>query len=127
MTGLSQDPHGIVIGFALASLGFGLFRPGFTAGASLAVPRRDQGSLAGMTASINGSAYIVSPAVCVLLYNWHAMVAYGLLAGFCAWLVLWGWVVPKAEAEAGGCYLAAASRPYAAAPPPCLVPPTPLC
>lgn len=91
MTGLSFDLHGIVIGFATASLGFGLFRPGFTAGASLAVPRRDQGSVAGMTASINGSAYIVSPAVGVLLYNWHAMVAYALMAGFCIWLVLWGW------------------------------------
>lgn len=91
MTGLSQDLHGIIIGFALASLGFGLFRPGFTAGASLSVPRRDQGSVAGMTASINGSAYIVSPAVGVLLYNWHPMVAYGLMAGFCGWLVLWGW------------------------------------
>jgi MFS family permease len=91
MTGLSFDLHGIVIGFATASLGFGLFRPGFTAGASLAVPRRDQGSVAGMTASINGSAYIVSPAVGVLLYNWHAMVAYALMAGFCVWLVLWGW------------------------------------
>lgn len=91
LTGLSSDLHGIVIGFALASLGFGLFRPGFTAGASLSVPRRDQGSVAGMTASINGSAYIVSPAIGVLLYNWHAMVAYGLMAGFCGWLVLWGW------------------------------------
>ena len=91
MTGLSQNLHGIVIGFALASLGFGLFRPGFTAGVSLSVPRRDQGSVAGMTASINGSAYIVSPAVGVLLYNWHPMVAYGLMAGFCGWLVLWGW------------------------------------
>lgn len=91
MTGLSFDLHGIIIGFALASLGFGLFRPGFTAGASLSVPRRDQGSVAGMTASINGSAYIVSPAVGVLLYNWHPMVAYGLMAGFCGWLVLWGW------------------------------------
>ena len=91
LTGLSSDLHGIVIGFALASLGFGLFRPGFTAGASLSVPRRDQGSVAGMTASINGSAYIVSPAIGVLLYNWHAMVAYGLMAGFCVWLVLWGW------------------------------------
>ena len=90
-TGLSFDLHGIIIGFALASLGFGLFRPGFTAGSSLAVPRRDQGSVAGMTASINGSAYIVSPAVGVLLYNWHPMVAYGLMAGFCGWLVLWGW------------------------------------
>ena len=91
MTGMSDDFHGIIIGFALASLGFGLFRPGFTAGASLSVPRRDQGSVAGMTASINGSAYIVSPAIGVLLYNWHPMVAYGLMAGFCGWLVLWGW------------------------------------
>ncbi len=96
MTGLSQELHGIIIGFALASLGFGLFRPGFTAGASLSVPRRDQGSVAGMTASINGSAYIVSPAIGVLLYNWHAMVAYGLMAGFCAWLVLWGWKALRA-------------------------------
>ena len=95
MTGLSYDFHGIIIGFALASLGFGLFRPGFTAGASLSVPRRDQGSVAGMTASINGSAYIVSPAVGVLLYNWHPMVAYGLMAGFCGWLVLWGWSALK--------------------------------
>ena len=91
ITGVAQDLHAIVIGFALASLGFGLFRPGFTAGASLSVPRRDQGSVAGMTASINGSAYIVSPAIGVLLYNWHPIVAYGLMAGFCGWLVLWGW------------------------------------
>lgn len=91
LTGLSYDFHGIIIGFALASLGFGLFRPGFTAGASLAVPRRDQGSVAGMTASINGSAYIVSPAVGVLIYNWHPIVAYGLMASFCGWLLLWGW------------------------------------
>ncbi len=100
-TGLSSDFHGIVIGFALASLGFGLFRPGFTAGASLSVPRRDQGSVAGMTASINGSAYIVSPAIGVLLYNWHPMVAYGLMAGFCGWLVLWGWSALKPDQPAG--------------------------
>lgn len=95
MTGLAQDQHAITIGFAMGSLGFGLFRPGFTAGASLSVPRRDQGSVAGMTASINGSAYIISPAVGVLLYNWHPMVAYGLMAGFCGWLVLWGWSALK--------------------------------
>ncbi len=91
MTGLAQDLHAIVIGFASASLGFGLFRPGFTAGASLSVPRRDQGAVAGMTASINGSAYIISPAIGVLLYNWHPMVAYGLMAAFCVWLMVWGW------------------------------------
>jgi hypothetical protein len=91
MTGLAQDLHSIILGFAISSLGFGLFRPGFTAGASLSVPRRDQGAVAGMTASINGSAYIVSPAIGVLLYSWHAMVAYGLMAAFCLWLVVWGW------------------------------------
>jgi len=100
MTGLAEGLHAIIIGFALASLGFGLFRPGFTAGASLAVPRRDQGAVAGMTASINGSAYIVSPAIGVLLYNWHAMVAYGLMAGFCAILVLWGWSALRTDAPA---------------------------
>jgi len=97
MTGLSLDLHGIIIGYALASMGFGLFRPGFTAGSSLAVPRRDQGAVAGMTASINGAAYIVSPAVGVLLYNWHPIVAYGLMAGFCGWLVLWGWKALRLE------------------------------
>jgi hypothetical protein len=44
-----------------------------------------------MTASINGSAYIISPAIGVLLYNWHPMVAYGLMAAFCVWLMVWGW------------------------------------
>ncbi len=95
MVGLASDLHAIVIGFALASLGFGLFRPGFTAGASLAVPRRDQGSIAGMTASINGSAYIVSPAIGVLIYGWNPLAAFGLMALLCAYLVIWGWKALK--------------------------------
>lgn len=95
IVGLSGDLHGITIGFALASLGFGLFRPGFTAGASLSVPRRDQGSVAGMTASINGSAYIISPALGVLIYGWHATWSFGLMALFCVFLVGWGWKALK--------------------------------
>ena len=43
----SRDLYGITIGFALASLGFGFTRPGFTAGASLAVPLAEQGAVAG--------------------------------------------------------------------------------
>lgn len=95
MVGLAGDLHAIVIGFALASLGFGLFRPGFTAGASLAVPRRDQGSVAGMTASINGSAYIVSPAIGVLIYGWNPLAAFGVMALLCVYLLLWGWKALK--------------------------------
>lgn len=95
MVGMASDLHAITIGFALASLGFGLFRPGFTAGASLAVPRRDQGSIAGMTASINGSAYIMSPAIGVLIYGWNPLAAFALMALLCAFLVTWGWKALK--------------------------------
>lgn len=47
----------------LASLGFGMFRPGFTSGASLAVSRVEQGQSAGIVASVNGAAYIFAPAI----------------------------------------------------------------
>ena len=66
---LGQDLHAIAMGFAICSLGFGLFRPGFTAGASLAVGLGEQGQAAGIVAAVNGSAYIVSPAIGVWLYN----------------------------------------------------------
>lgn len=93
ITGLAfaGDLHSIAIAFAFASLGFGLYRPGFTAGVSLAVPRSEQGAVAGMTASINGSAYVVSPALGVLLYNMNEAVVFSLMALFCFFLLLWGW------------------------------------
>ena len=46
-----------------------MFRPGFTSGASLAVSREEQGQSAGIVAAVNGSAYIISPAIGVWLYN----------------------------------------------------------
>jgi len=66
---LGQNLHAIATGFAICSVGFGLFRPGFTAGASLAVGPAEQGQAAGIVAAVNGSAYIVSPAIGVWLYN----------------------------------------------------------
>lgn len=66
-----RDLHAIATGFAICSLGFGLFRPGFTSGASLAVSPAEQGQSAGIVAAVNGSAYIISPAIGVWLYN-HA-------------------------------------------------------
>lgn len=93
VTGLAfaNDLHAIAIAFAFASLGFGLYRPGFTAGISLAVPRSEQGAVAGMTASINGSAYIVSPALGVLLYNLNEALFFSIMALFCFCLLAWGW------------------------------------
>ena len=78
-----RDLHAIAVGFAMCSLGFGLFRPGFTSGASLAVTPAEQGQSAGIVAAVNGSAYIISPAIGVWLYNhsnWSVWVVVQVLA-----------------------------------------------
>ncbi len=72
-----RDLHAIATGFAICSLGFGLFRPGFTSGASLAVSPAEQGQSAGIVAAVNGSAYIISPAIGVWLYNHSSWLAWG--------------------------------------------------
>ena len=91
LIGFADTLPTISTGFGLAMLGFGLFRPGFTAGASLAVPRPLQGQVAGQTASINGAAYIVAPAVGVAIYNWHSNFAFDLIAIISIGLAIWGW------------------------------------
>ncbi len=91
IVGFAHTLPAISTGFGLAMLGFGLFRPGFTAGASLAVPRPYQGQVAGQTASINGAAYIVAPAAGVALYNWHAALAFDLIALIAFGLAAWAW------------------------------------
>lgn len=76
---LGQNLHAIATGFAICSLGFGLFRPGFTAGASLAVGTGEQGQAAGIVAAVNGSAYIVSPAIGVWLYNHSSWLVWAVI------------------------------------------------
>ena len=51
----------VVAGFAISSLGFGLARPGFTAGASLAVDMREQARVAGAIAAVNGVNVVLAP------------------------------------------------------------------
>jgi hypothetical protein len=70
-TMLSQDLYGITTGFAAASLGFGFTRPGYTAGASLAVPLAEQGAVAGVITSANGISYVLAPALGIGLYGWQ--------------------------------------------------------
>jgi MFS family permease len=70
-TTLSQDLYGITTGFAVASLGFGFTRPGYTAGASLAVPLAEQGAVAGVITSANGISYVLAPALGISMYGWH--------------------------------------------------------
>jgi len=73
-TMLASELYGITIGFAVASLGFGFTRPGFTAGASLAVSLQEQGAVAGVITSANGISYVLAPALGISLYGWqHAL------------------------------------------------------
>lgn len=88
--GMAHDFYGISLGFAISSLGFGLYRPGFSAGASLAVHRHEQGDIAGKIASINGAAYIFAPAVGVALYNIWEPATFILMAAALIFLVIWG-------------------------------------
>jgi MFS family permease len=67
-TMLATDLYGITIGFALASTGFGLTRPGFTGGASLAVPLAEQGAVAGVITAANGISFVAAPAIGMALY-----------------------------------------------------------
>lgn len=92
----------ITLGFALASLGYGLFRPGFTAGASLAVTRHEQGQIGGIVASVNGAAYIVAPAIGVWLYGHHPAIGFATICALCAavFLLGWRWLDPDAVLEA---------------------------
>ncbi len=59
----------VVAGYAMASLGYGFARPGFTAGASLSVSGPEQASAAGAIASINGASVIVAPVLAVWMYE----------------------------------------------------------
>ena len=93
----SHTLHSIMVGYSLASLGFGLYRPGFTAGASLAVGRGEQGAVAGMVASINGAAYIIAPAIGVWVYNSHESWLFGGLVALCVMLALWAKAALKPE------------------------------
>jgi len=90
VTMAAGDLYGIVLGFGLASLGFGFVRPGFTAGASLAVPLAEQGGVAGVVTAANGLSFVAAPGIGMLLYaadpHWPFAIGAALLLG----LILWG-------------------------------------
>jgi MFS family permease len=79
-TMLASDLYGITIGYALASLGFGMTRPAFTAGASLAVPLTEQGAVAGVITAANGISFIAAPALGMALYALDPNLPFGLSA-----------------------------------------------
>ncbi|HZF43335.1 MAG TPA: MFS transporter [Sphingomonadaceae bacterium] len=88
---MATDLYGITMGFALSSLGFGFIRPGFTAGASLAVGQSGQGAVAGMITAANGLAFIVAPGLGVWLYSVAEPLPYWVAAALTLGLLAWGW------------------------------------
>lgn len=69
ITAFSPSYFVVAAGFTLSSLGYGLARPGYSAGASLAVPQKDQARAAGAVAAVNGLNTVAAPAF-VLLYEY---------------------------------------------------------
>jgi len=90
---LAPDYWTVVAGYAVASLGFGFARPGFTAGSSLAVEARDQARVAGGIAAVNGINVVLAPAFVRLYEVNHAApfaLNLALLAGLLAYAFLNG-------------------------------------
>lgn len=96
---VAGDLHLIALGYAIASLGFGLFRPGTTAGTSLAVTRAEQGQASGIVASLAGASYIYAPALGVWLYGHSDWLGFGLIVALCAAVLLHGWTSLQADLE----------------------------
>lgn len=92
LLGLADSLHGIATAYALASLGFGFIRPGFTAGSSLAVGPNEQGSVAGKTTAVNGAAFVLGPSLGVGLYEIWRPLPYGVAAAALVLLMAYAWL-----------------------------------
>ncbi|MES2445041.1 MAG: MFS transporter [Pseudomonadota bacterium] len=91
-TGSATSLYGIAMGYALASLGFGFARPGFTAGSSLAVGPEAQGSIAGKVTSINGAGFVLGPSIGVGLYELWRPLPYLTAAAWLAAVLVYAFI-----------------------------------
>ena len=87
-------------------MGFGLFRPGFTSGASLAVGLDEQNEVAGQVTSVNGVAFVAGPAGGVALYMLSLALPFLVTAGLMLALALWTWLRFSPSAPAGSAFRA---------------------
>ncbi|MEQ1708703.1 MAG: MFS transporter [Terricaulis sp.] len=59
----------LLVSQAVQGLGFGLARPGFSGGSSVAVRPEEQGSAAGLVVAANGAGFVFSPLLGVVVYE----------------------------------------------------------
>ena len=79
--------HALVGGFVLASFGYGLARPGFSAAASEAVEPERQGAVAGAVSSIAGASIALPPVIAVACYQYWWGAPFLMAAAGAAWVV----------------------------------------
>ncbi len=91
LTGIASSLYGIALAYAIASAGFGLIRPGFTAGSSLAVGPEAQGSVAGKVTSINGASFVLGPSIGVGLYEAQHSLPYLTASAALLILIFYAW------------------------------------
>ena len=89
LTGIASSLYGIASAYAIACVGFGFTRPAFTAGASLAVDRKLQGSVAGRVTSVNGASFVLGPSIGVGLYELWGPLPYFLSSAILVLLVFY--------------------------------------
>jgi hypothetical protein len=103
ITVFAPDYWTVVAGYAISALGYGFARPGFTAGASLAVKMDDQARTAGYIAAVNGLNVIIAP-LFVGLYEAFAWAPFLLNAVILAGLLVFAFrnKVLREVGERGG-------------------------
>lgn len=89
-TMVAGDLYGITLGYAVASVGFGLIRPGFTSGASLAVPLAEQGAVAGVITAANGISFVAAPTIGMALYALEPHLPFAQSALLLLGVAFWG-------------------------------------
>lgn len=92
---IADSMHALILSYSILSLGFGLFRPGFTAGASLAVSKEEQGEASGIVASVSGAAFIFAPPLGVWLYGHSTYLGFGVAMALCLIIFVYGWFALK--------------------------------
>ena len=102
LTGLAGSLYAIATAYGLASIGFGFTRPGFTAGASLAVGPGAQGSVAGKVTSINGASFVLGPSIGVGLYEAQHSLPYLTAGAACVVMIGYCWLALRPAAGAAG-------------------------
>lgn len=83
---------GLLVSQVMQGLGFGLARPGFTGGASMAVRSDEQGASAGLVVAVNGAGFVFSPMTGAVAYQQFGMnaplwIALGLLLAMLLFVV----------------------------------------